>query len=442
MVWMILFGLVIAGTALVSLRRPGVAIGLMMVMFGLEQFLQAKSATFVERGNLVNVGVAFVALVATCRMLLSNLGLLKWTHLQTLVILLFGYAFLSSLWTVAPREFEEYFQSQWPYFALYFGLGPILCSESQSIQDAVKSTLVLGIPIMIALAFFCEWTGRGIKLSTPVMDGGKLRHYTPPLAAASCAAVIAILTLSTLSKQWGRRLVGLAVLLLCTYIIIRTQSRGQLVAFCFVSALVYPATHRSVSNRAFLELIVIIVILVAAVFAAFVYAGETAGSRWQQNSMDHAMEGRALMVQRLFLTWTKADPLNWIFGLGASSSFRISSFYVHNVPVEILCELGLVGAVLFGMFCWRSFSNAVFFVAQIPSNWEYRSCVIGFIGTLVFLLILTLKEGTLYAVPHMFFVGILIDQIAQKNFSFSDPDFRHVFLEESNELLVFGSSDT
>lgn len=433
MIWMVLFGVIIAITALVSLRRPGAAIGLMMVMFGLEQLLQAKSAAFVHRPELVNIGVAFVALAAACKMLFSNVGLLKWTNLQTLTLSLFGYAFLSSLWTIAPREFENYFQSQWPYFALYFGLGPILCCDSRSIEDATKSTLILGIPIMIALAFFCEWSGRGIQLSTPVMEGGKWRHYTPPLAAASCAAVIGILTLSSLPRKWGLRLVGFAVLLLCTYVIIRTQSRGQLAAFCFVAALVYPATHRSTSSRTLLLLGLIIAVLVAVVFAAFVYVGEAAGSRWEQKSMDHAMEGRTLMVQRLLGRWVASDPSVWVFGLGASSSFRVSSFYVHNVPIEVLCELGLVGAVLFGVFCWKTFKNSIFFTAHVPTNWAFRPYALGFIGTFVFLMILTLKEGTLYAVPHMFFVGILIDRIARNNTNFTTSDYRHIFLKDAEE---------
>ena len=373
-----------------------------------------------------------VALTASAALVARDVSLLRWTGMQSLTLSLFGLAFLSSYWTVAPDAYETYFRSQWPYFALYFGLGPILCNHPKSLSDATRTTLVLGIPIMVGLAFFCEWTGRGIRLSTPVEEGGKLRHYSPPLAAASCAAVVALLTISTLSKRTSLRLFGFAVVLLCTYIIVLTQSRGQLLAFCFVASLVYPATHRATSGRGLLQLMVIMAVLILATYAAFHYAGEAAFSRWQTNSMDRALEGRTLMMQRLFTTWIHSDLFAWILGLGVSSSFRISRFYVHNVPIEVLCELGLVGATLFMIFCWKTFRNSLMLVWQTAGESENRSYAIGFVGTFLFLSILTLKEGTLYAIPHLFFVGILIDRFAIQTPQQIDADYWSIFIDPEN----------
>ena len=49
MIWILLFGAILVGSAAVGLKRPGVAIGLMMVMFGLEQLLQAIWSMLVWR---------------------------------------------------------------------------------------------------------------------------------------------------------------------------------------------------------------------------------------------------------------------------------------------------------------------------------------------------------------------------------------------------------
>ena len=433
MIWTALFGIIIGGTALVSFRRPGAAIGLMIVMFGLEQLLQAQSPTFVTRGSLVQFGVGFVALVAASKMLLRDISLLMPSGIQVWTLLLYAFAFLSSLWSVAPESFDGYFRSQWPYFALYFILGPVLCAHPNALSDAAKSTLAIGVPVMIAIAFLCDWTGRGIELSKPVMEGGKLRHYTPPLAAASCAAMIAIVTLATASKKIAARLGGIGILLLCTYIIILTQSRGQLLAFCVVVLLVYPATHRSTNSRGLIQLFVILMLVLGAVYGAFLYIGESAGNRWQQSSMNSAFESRTMMATHLFQAWIGSDPLTWLAGLGASSSFRVVGFYVHNVPIEVLCEFGLIGAVVFGVFFWKSFQNSILFAARIPMDWAHRRPAIGFIGTFVFLAILTLKEGTLYAIPHMFFIAILIDRLAKQHPEFVNANYRNLFLEDDEE---------
>ncbi|MEO1525425.1 MAG: O-antigen ligase family protein [Planctomycetota bacterium] len=430
---MALFVAIIGGTALVSIRRPGAAIGLMVVMFGLEQMLQAQSATFVKQGSLVQFGVAFVAVVAASKMLLKDITLMVPSGFQVWTLILYGFAFSSSLWTIAPDKFEAYFQPQWPYFALYFLLGPVLCAHPKALSDASKSALIIGVPVMIAIAFFCEWTGRGIRLSVPVNEGGRLRNYTPPLAAASCAAMIAILTLATTTKQAWRRLSGIAVMKLCTYIIVLTQSRGQLLAFCVVVLLVYPATHRSTSSRGLIQLFVILMLVLAAVYGVFLYVGESAGARWQQSSMNSAFEGRAMMASRLVNVWLNSDPVAWMIGLGASSSFKVSGFYVHNVPIEVLCEFGIFGATIFAICFWKSFQNSLLFAARIPFQWEHRCPAIGFIGAFVFLAILTLKEGTLYAVPHMFFIAIMIDRLARLNPQFDEANYRNVFLDDDDD---------
>ncbi|PNY36408.1 hypothetical protein C2E31_13320 [Rhodopirellula baltica] len=393
MIWIAFFLLCLGGTAAVSIRRPGAAIGLMIVMFGLEQLLQSQSPLFIQRGNLVNVGVGLVSLFAASRILLSDFNAAKPTPMQVLTLLIYGLALLSGLWTLSPEAFRGRFFSQWPYFVLYFAVGPVLCSHQRACEDAAKSTVLIGAPIMLLIAFACEWTGRGIRLSTPSIENGRMVLFAPPLAAASCAAVVAVFAVATMQKKFFHRLATLIIVGVCAYIIVLTQSRGQLVSFCVVMTLVYAATNRTTSSKGLIQLFFVLVILSAMVYAIFIYVGESGLARWRGGSVSSAVEGRTYMSRELINRWLHAGPFEWLLGMGESSSFRIVGFYVHNIPIEVLCELGVLGFLMLAIYYWRSLKNAILFAAKIPPDWQGRRQALGLVGVLLFHTFLSVKEG-------------------------------------------------
>lgn len=106
-------------------------------------------------------------------------------------------------------------------------------------------------------------------------------------------------------------------------------------------------------------------------------------------------EDRIGSAQQLFEYWSSSDPLHVLFGLGNSISYdpRILGGYPHVVPVEVLCEEGIVGALLFAACIGLSVHYAI--KAGLSSNGLTRQLFTTVLALMLYEFLLTLKQGSL-----------------------------------------------
>jgi len=410
--WLGLFLSLIGGASILAFRRPGIAISLMLTMFGLEQFFQSKSAIFVANSALVNYAVGFVGLIAGVSVILRHNLTLHLFESQKFAIALYGLAFLSQFWTLSPRSFENTYWDAIPYLVLFLIIGPVLLIDPRAAQDGIRWVYFIGAPLIILVVFTVEWSGRGIKMAAPVMYHGELSYSTPPLALATVAATSGIASLIQMPKLLPGKIFTILVVALCSYVIFRTQSRGQLLAFAGICILFFPIANRAAEIKGLVATFALFVMLAGAIYALFQSLDLGELNRWQESHIERAIEGRARMTRALLGHWTESNFFSLIFGLGASSSFSIAGFYVHNLPVEILCELGVFGMILFLGFCLIVGRSAVSIVEHHAQTFETDRSLIAAPAIFLFSFLLSFKEGALYGWPHLFFLGFVIERMS------------------------------
>ena len=387
-------------------------------MFGLEQFLQTRAAIFVTRSSIINIGVGTAILIAAANWFSKNAKrfVLDPIHLATLALI--GFAFLSQNWTVAPESYQRYFQSAIPYFVVFFILAPLISLDKEGVKQGVQTAMLLGIPLVFLFVFLVVWEGRGIRLAAPVLSKGKMSFVSPPLALASMAAQTGILSIILISKNKLIRCLQFAAFAMATYVAFRTQSRGQLVSMALVTLVCYPLANQGTKLKGMLFSMAGFVVLAGFLFVLF-NTFETGNiNRWTEKSIRYGTEGRLELSKDLLEAWANEGPLSILFGLGVNSSFRVAGFYVHSLPAEILGEYGLLGMSLFLFIYINTFAKSVNIIRKLEHYPELRTEAIAIIALFVFTSFLSLKEGSLYSWPQLFFYAIAISHLERHSRKF------------------------
>ena len=391
-------------------------------MFGVEQFFQTRSAIFLDRSQIVNLGVGVVAVLAATSWLAGNLHRFKMDKIQIACLALVLFSQVSQFWTIAPKAFAQHYSREpLPYYVLYLLVAPILTQGKRAIRSGVWATLYIGIPLVFLIVFFVEWSGRGIALAKPVMEKGQLRLYTPPLALASLASFVGIMCVVLKPKNTLWKVVHVVTFALSSYIVYRTQSRGQLVALGFVTLIFYPIANQASRLKGLFFTLAGFVIIGLSLYLVFSYFDLGGVNRWNESSIRRATEGRVYMVTALLDSWYQSGPFHMMFGLGSAAGWKTSGFAVHNFPAEMLGELGLVGFSIYLFVTIQTFVNSVKIIRKLEHYPDMRREAVVLIAMFVFSNILSLKMISLFSTaPLMFYFAIAISQLERHSRQFSD----------------------
>lgn len=408
MIWVIGFAAILLIAAIASYRNAGAAIGVLITTYGIETFLQSQSSYIVDHGSYTNIAVGVIVLIAAFFSLMrSSIKLSDFSNVQVLIIIIYAFGFVSFVWTLSPDQFHRW-KSELPHILTYTVLAPVLTREKGALSSGFRWVLWIGIPIMILTAFYCQWGIRGIILAKPIRIGERLSHESLPLAIASLASIIGVIALVIdLKKMPFKFAFRISVLGLALMIAFMTQSRGQVVAIIAVSAIIYPISNRA-KNAKGLFLTVLGFVVFSGVFVLLIR--NLTLQRWQGDHVESAITGRQELWLSLLSYWFEHPGMNWLVGLGACSSFDIVGFYPHNLPVEILAELGLIGIVVFSSIMIKSFYNGLVLLSKLSVDSRIRGDSVAIIGIIGVNFALCLKEGSLYTWSPLFFFTICLAQ--------------------------------
>src|SRR5882757_1007129 len=347
----IFFGL-LSIVALGAIWRPPIALAGVLCVFGLKQWGQAASPWLAAHGTFTNYAVGAIVVVALVRhMLRGECAVCNIRKSTWVVIALYGYSALSLLWTPRPDLVGDIWLHDIPYVLTFVLLAPLLIGNSADLQKPLAVTTVIGGVIVVGLIIYGKWGDRGL------MVGSASGHEeeSNPLAIASVAGAVgsAAMYLHARHLKMLGRIVRLAIVAACLGVIIRSGSRGQLIAFVLSLVVFMPVAFRLSQLRSLVPIIVgLVVMAVTAEIAAqhFIHADD---SRWDKAGAEQAAAGRLTMSLALLSKWSES-PGTVIFGLGNSASFdpAIVGYYPHNVPAETLGEEGLIGFGLYVALLW------------------------------------------------------------------------------------------
>jgi hypothetical protein len=405
------------GLALASLRRPAYAFALTLVMYPFEQLLQSQFPFFIDHRSFMNFLTAGVAGVAVVAAMVQGRRTVMIDRISMLVGLLYLVVVASTIWSINP-ELSWFTIRYWiPYMIAGAVILPMTINSPQDMRAAAKALLVVGTPLVIALAV-APMKGRGlVLLNEESWEQGN------PLAVASFAAEMAILAIGFMlaeRKSPQSRAILLAIAGLSAFVILRSGSRGQLLAAMAGIAVVSFAVLSGARRRNFLfAFIPACVLLGAVVFLkdAFVEAagGGWIERRWNLEEMQETFaQSRVQMAAGLlyeFVSAASRNPLVLIGGTGAASSYQLVGFYCHVVPVEALCEYGIVGAALYLMILWAAVQSVrvMLKAKSIPSADKTQIAFLAGLFAVYFLL--TFKQGSLFGHTEYFATAMIIGRL-------------------------------
>ena len=390
----------------VSIKHPAVAIAGVLCMFGLEQWGQATTRFFAHHQSATNLLIGGILVFAlTIQFIRKGLDLFKgYPAIGWLTMAFFLYAFASTQWAPRPDLSLNLWASRWPYLVTIILLCPLLITEARDIHAANAGLALIGGILSVLLLFFVKWDSRRI-----VLDG----NLGNPLAIAAMAGLVVIILI--LTEPWPRSAVSFplkwAFVALALALIVRSGSRGQLLAVLVACLLCWPISRglRNVKQFAVLALVVLFISVAIGWTMQEFWGKEVASGkgRWNEQSAQQDVSGR-LDNALLMVELAAETPTTFIFGLGNSAAYdhRILGIYPHFLPLEVLAEEGVFGFALYAVIFLLTLRSSYRALHLSQGDSDFKMLVAGLLGMYLFTVILSLKQGSLLVNLEPFMLGI------------------------------------
>ena len=388
-----------------SVAQPGIALALMWSLYPAEQLLQQGHTVFIKASSIINFLFTGVCIAAV----FNSLRLGRYRGWQVppegrYCFGLFTIAYLSYVWSISPNTSLTHLSAHLPYIVAFILIAPLCITDEKQLRLAINTTVFMGAAILVGHAF-SGYGSRGLELT---VVGGKTVEGNP-LAVASYGGYVGICALFSVYGRKFSPLVALkvAIFFLAAFVIIKSSTRGQLIALVLVSFVWLPIIARTTMKRS--TVLAMLGSAAIAGIAFYVFNNVLLGTgRWQAANIDGASTGRVEMAISLLGYWFGEGPLAWLLGTGNSSSYKIVGFYPHNVPAEILAEEGLIGFGFFVAFVVSVMfrSGKMMFSEHLRTESRVNLGIL--LAMFCFDGILSLKQGSMLGSPSLFGAGMAI----------------------------------
>lgn len=392
----LVFLLVFLGLLGAAYLRPGIAAGVTLSGFAIEQCAQAFVPVAGANNALTNYVLALIVIVAVTRQVARfGLGPLLPRGPTWPPLLLLGYCYLTLTWSIFPSTTERALILSLPYLVTFVGLTPLTVRSPEDLGDALLALVVATTVTLIPLLLFGEWRGRSVYL--PFGDFNSNPLALTQTAGACLVCVILSPVLWRLPKVLALPGAGVA-LATVFFTFLRTGSRGQIVSSIGTVLLFVATTRRGVWFVP--AMLGGLGLLASGLLEEEVRPNET---RWSERQIQRDLaEDRLGASERLLDYWSSSDLFHQIFGLGTSTAGdpRILGSYPHVVPVEVLCEEGIVGAALFATAILVTFYYSL--QAIRAARGHTRHLFSTALALTLYEFLLTLKQGSLTGATTFF----------------------------------------
>lgn len=398
---------------IVCALRPPLAFALVLMMFPMEQVLQAHSPSLLSSAlglKVVNIGVGLTAAFAAAKACLTTPNALRrWMNAATVSALaLLAWAAISLLWSPSRTEGLEIVVGNVPYLVLFLILAPLLIADVEELRISQQAMLLLGMVLCAIIVLSPEFTSRYGRLGYVVASGVR----SNPLAIGELGGVVLLIA----ATMRGTTLLGFPLLplrvaaaILGVLVSIKSGSRGQLAFALAVSVVVVPVAAPVRNVGAFIASAIIVGLTLLVV--DFVISNQLQGIEARRFSAeallygDSSTFGRVNNVVALGAEWIR-NPIALFIGLGygAFASLPASGGqpYSHVMFADALFELGLPGLALTvtGMVVGSLSLLRLFRVHS--SDRLLRSTIAVLLAMLAYQVLLANKQGTMWGIPALF----------------------------------------
>jgi hypothetical protein len=402
--------------------RPAVGVGAVLCLYGLKQWGQSATLYFSLRGHnqFANYAVFCICLLGVIRAAQQRSCVFcKLSTTAALVFALLAYAFVTIGWAPDPRASLKEWGITAPYIVTITLLAPLLLNDLDDARTAFIATALAGAVLCALALAFGHWGDRGLLVfgHEAFENGNNIYLYeTNPLALSSMAGTVFLICAMSLGRpnRAIMRLLALAAIPIAIGVILRSGSRGQIIASGLSLVVAFPIAFRPKEGLP----VGTLVFTAAAVFGLGYWGASHVNidfSRWSANRASEAVEGRFEMAHRLLQAST-SDFFTALFGLGNSSSLKVLGIYPHIAGLEILAEEGIIGAVMYLSILLLAVRN-VYRISRRPEMTDARRNSLAILaGLFVFELIISWKQGSLLFSIYVFAYAIALARVESPNY--------------------------
>jgi hypothetical protein len=388
LVYVFLLSVVVIG----ALRSPAMALCGGFLLFGLKQLGQFSHPWLAVHSSLTNVVIGGAILASLALQVVKGESLkARFTPTTAAVFALYGYALVSLVWVSRMDLSLERWRLAYPYILTMVLMAPLLLKAVEEFRMSLALLTLLGGVLVADFLFFGEWGIRGL-----LVYGNNAREGNP-LAIAQLGGVVCIASLYV-TWPWFQRVswpLRLLMLVLCLSIILKSGSRGQLIALMLSLLATLPIAFRLTRAKG----LALGAVALTLIFGTLLYMMETregySVGRWTSDQAESDVEGRLSMAAALMAHWSES-LVSIVFGLGSSASFdpRVIGFYPHIVVVEVLGEEGVVGLALYLSVLALSLRSARRASRLAVAGSFERGVLAALLANLIFVFITSFKEGS------------------------------------------------
>ena len=415
MLGLITYSLILLALFVGTWRRPAVAIGAVLCLYGLKQWGQSSTALLSEYRQFTNYAVFCICLIGVVRAARQRSCLFCTLPPTALLVLaLYAYAFLTVTWAPDPWTSLDQWIASAPYLITITLLAPLLFTELDDARTASIAAALSGAALCALVLVFGHWGNRGLVLfGHGVEDDLNIyRYQTNPLALSTMAGTVFLICALSLGRpnRWPMRLFAMACIPVALAVILKSGSRGQLIASGIALFAALPIAFRIKDGKslATLALIAVVVLGLGLWGSSFV---DVDASRWSDARTSQDVAGRFAMARAL-LGVSTSEFFTALFGLGNSSAFQVLGIYPHITGLEVLAEEGIFGAAIYLIILLLTF-RSVKRIIKLPLRDSERQGVAILAGLFIFELILSWKQGSLLFSVYVFAYAIALARLEE-----------------------------
>jgi hypothetical protein len=415
MLGLITFSLIMIALFVGTWRRPPVAIAAVLCLYGLKQWGQSTTAFFSEYRQFTNFAVFVIVLLGLMRAAQKRSCIFCRTPATSLLVLaLFAYAFVSVSWAPDPQTSFDQWIISIPYIITITLLAPLLLNDLDDARTAFVSTAVAGAVLCALAMVFGRWGDRGLLVfgHDTLQDLDNIYRYeTNPLALSTMAGVVFLICALSLGppNRWFMRIFAAICIPLALAVILRSGSRGQVLASGAAVFVALPIAFRPTEGKSILMMFIIAALVLGLGWWATSFI-DIDSTRWSDARASQDVAGRIDMA-RVLIAASTANFATTVFGLGNSSAFHVVGFYPHITALEVVAEEGILGAIIYFAILFLAFRNAIRISRNAALSASDRNALAILTGLFVFELILSWKQGSLLFSVYVFAYAIVLARL-------------------------------
>ena len=410
-----------------TLRHPGVAAGVLLCTYSIEQWTQARSQWFFVHGTLTNyltgllVVTAIVVNVVRGKPILRNLPANLWW-----MFAIYIFALISLIWSINSAQGWALFKQHAPTFIIFGFLPPLIIIDRDDLKAMLYTLMASGFGLGLLLLTTTTWSSRNVEFQTGSVLAGFGLSRGNPLAVATLGAQMALVVLLMNFRGTARvwQILRYVIFGVGLALSVKSGSRGQAIGLMLVSAAMFPLSRRFKDFTGFIGFIVSVAVMgtVAVLIFDTLTSQELDTKRWTLSTFSEAYgSGRLGTSMEVLSRWITGGPFRWVLGLGSNASYAILGIYPHVVVLEVLGELGFVGFSLLMMWAYTTFRTTGPLWRATRENPQDRGMAIALTALFLFEVLMSFKQGSLLPSATMFALSINLARIS--NFYASERAF-------------------